>query len=112
MTEPIGFKCIKTKKTTFLRSAWCTITTTFSQSHQCGKKEHLCVKDVYRETAPRYPEDRCIIEEARETLCIQCGTGHEHLQVCTETSDVFYQAKKDVCVECALMGFIDYDHTR
>ena len=73
---------------------------------------YLGVVDVHRETSSRDPEDGRIIEEAGETLCVQCSTGHQHLQVATETGDVFYETKQDICVEGALMGFINNDHAR
>lgn len=72
---------------------------------------YFSIVDINGEPPARDPEDRCVIEEAREALGVQSGAGHQHLQVRSEPGNVFNQAKQDVCVECSLMSLIYDDHT-
>lgn len=76
-----------------------------------GQQRYLRVEDVHREPPAGDSEYRRVVEEAGETLCVQGGAGHQHLQVRTEPGDVLDQAKQDVCVQCPLVGLINDDHT-
>lgn len=76
-----------------------------------NQSSNLSIEDIYREPPARDPEDRSVIEKAREALSVQSGAGHQHLQVRSEPGNVLNQTKQDVCVERSLVGLVYDDHT-
>lgn len=55
----------------------------------CITSSYFSVEDVDREPPAWDPKDGSIVEEPGEAFGVQSGTGHQHLQVCSEPGDVF-----------------------